>query len=102
MPSPYCWVITQDVQQNKLPGEKSLVGVMGPRGCHLTMEEIKYHPKAQCFRLRDDDKEVYAIGYFVDLKGNASGFEPKDDYGEPSLGCTDIQYRQKNGVWESL
>lgn len=104
MPSPYCWVITKDLQQNKLPGEKSIEGICGPRGCHWKREQIENHANAKRFRMLDDDGEVYCEGYMIDLTGNASGFEPKDDYGEPSLGCTEIQYWEsgKGGGWKTL
>ena len=104
MPTPYCRVITEDLEKNKWPGEKSVVGVSGPWGNKMTPEEINGHEKSRRFRLLGDDKEFCCIGYFLDLSGTASGFEPKDDWGETSLGCTDIQYWEsgKGGGWKSL
>lgn len=96
MSSTYAWVITED------NGEvDTIVGIRGPSSCHLTKDEIVNHPEAKKFRLVDDDDIVYCHGYFVDLVGKASGFEPKDNFGEPELGCTKIQYYE-DGVWKSL
>ena len=96
----YSWGITKDLQTSKLPGEKSLVGLRGPRGVQMTVEEMKAHEKCQRFRMKDDDGEVYVEGVLVDLSGDASGFEPLDDYGMGGLGCTSIEYWEKG--WKAL
>lgn len=98
MSSTYAWVITQDCLPPR--SGKSLEGIRGPSSCHLSREEIVSQPEAKKFRMLDADGVVYVYGWFVDLVGTATGFEPKDDFGEPELGCTDIQYR--DGVWKSL
>ena len=97
MASNYAWIITQDNMGNDK-------GLMGPKGCKATPEMIKSEGKK--FRLLDDDGEIYCYGYFIDLEDNEglgeSAFSPLDDYGEPSLGATDIQYKNKEGEYESL
>jgi hypothetical protein len=86
----YAWTITKDCL-----GE-NLVGVTGPSHCEMSPKEIKNHPKAQKFRMKDDDGEIYCYGFFVDLScevGEVSGFEPLDDYGHGGLGATSIEYK---------
>ena len=49
----------------------------------LKPADLKY-----MFRLLDDDKETYFMGYCK----NPDSFAPLDDYGA-SYGCTEIQYK---------
>lgn len=101
----YAWVITKDLmpQEGAKPGTNgNAVGLIGPRfGLPLTAEEIEKHPKAKKFRMLDDDKNVYYEGYFVDEFDRYTGFEPKDDFGEPNAGCTEIQFLE-HGAWNTL
>lgn len=103
--TPYAWVITKDCLP-PLEGFKSIEGVAGPRGLKLTRQEIEAHPKAQKFRLKDDDGELYCEGVFVDLTPDqrCDGFEPLDNYGTGALGATTIEYWQpgKGGGWKPL
>lgn len=94
--APYVWGITQDNL------DMGLKGLRGPSECHLSLDEIRKHPKAEKFRLLDDDGEIYVYGYFVDLTGEADGFEPLDDYGTGGLGATEIQYRNEEGEYKTL
>jgi hypothetical protein len=94
--APYVWVITQDNL------DMGLKGIRGPAACDLNEDEIRRHPKAEKFRLLDDDGEIYVYGYFVDLTGDADGFEPLDDYGKGGLGATEIQYRNTEGEYKTL
>lgn len=104
--APYCWVITKDHLAEQYPDQKTCVGVSGPRGVHLTREQIEAHPDGKKFRLLDDDREVYVEGVFLDLTPGKKldGFEPQDDYGEGGLGTTSIQYFEagKGGGWKDL
>lgn len=52
------------------------------------------------FRMRDQDLEVYYIGYSDDCT-RPSGFDPLDMYGE-YYGCMDIQYLNAKGEYERL
>ena len=101
----YAWLITKDFMPQEGAKEGTTgnaVGLIGPSfGLPLTAEEIKKHPKAQKFRMLDDDKEVYYEGVFVDCNDRYTGFEPKDDFGEPNAGCTEIQFRE-GGAWKTL
>jgi len=51
------------------------------------------------FRLLDDDKEVYFVGYMEETKSEAL-FYPLDTLGA-SYGCTEIQIF-KNGLWSTV
>lgn len=88
--STYAWGITR----GKIEG-LNVYGVIGPEDAPLTFDQIKSHEKAEKFRLLYGDGEVYCYGHMVDLEGNASGFEPLDDFGTPGLGATEIQYYNK-------
>jgi len=94
--SKYAWVITRDYIESD-----QRVGLVGPRGATLAGEDIATHPDAERFRLKDADGEVYGEGFFVDLDGRASGFEPLDDWGRGGWGCTDIEYHTGGG-WKPL
>ncbi|TGE39052.1 hypothetical protein E4K67_06185 [Desulfosporosinus fructosivorans] len=52
------------------------------------------------FRMRDQDLEVYYIGYSDDCT-RPRGFDPLDMYGE-YYGCMDIQYLNAKGEYERL
>lgn len=52
------------------------------------------------FRMRDQDQEVYYIGYSDDST-RPRGFDPLDMYGE-FYGCLDIQYLNAKGEYERL
>jgi len=52
------------------------------------------------FRMRDQDQEVYYIGYSDDCT-RPRGFDPLDMYGE-YYGCLDIQYLNAKGEYERL
>jgi len=70
----YYWIITEDII------EENLVGV---RCGDKTITDNK-----ATFELFDGDGELYAKGVIF---GEYDGFEPLDDYGMPSLGCTEIK-----------
>jgi hypothetical protein len=52
------------------------------------------------FRMRDQDQEIYYIGYSDDCT-RPRGFDPLDMYGE-YYGCLDIQYLNAKGEYERL
>jgi hypothetical protein len=107
MTANYAWVITQD---NISSPPQTAVGIIGPSNVDpaLGKKEIRNHPKAQKFRLVDDDKEIYAYGFFVDLYAGTDpyagpdGFEPLDDFGMPNWGATSIEYRNSEGEYVGL
>lgn len=52
------------------------------------------------FRLRNEEEEVYFIGYSDDCT-KKSGYDPLDMFGE-YYGCFDIQYQNEKGEYERL
>jgi hypothetical protein len=91
----YAWTITKDFQAD--PGAKpgtnlNAVGVVGPRSCNKTHDEIMADPTGKRFRIYDDDGELYYEGILID----GDGFEPLDDFGSPNAGATTIKYMQGN------
>ena len=87
------WIVTKDHLDNRE------VTVIGPRGCSLTEDELrKGHP----FKMFDDDGELYYTGFLVGDKDSEEGLMPLDHYWTPNAGCTYIQYKTKNGKWETL
>jgi hypothetical protein len=54
---------------------------------------------AETWRVYDDDGILYAEGVII---GDFGGFEPLDDYASGQWGCTEIQYRTKDGYWMRL
>lgn len=88
----YAWTITKDFIDEGL-----LEGTTGPRTATAGKDYITRHGKA--FRMLDDDGEVYCHGRICG--DDFEGFEPLDDFGEPGLGCTTIQYRE-SGRWTTL
>lgn len=106
---PYCWVITQDLDNpfDDSPDAKELgipsrVGVAGPR--NATPEDIcEALDNGQFFRILDDDGHAYYIGRILLAAGTPDEylFAPLDDYGRADVGAVDIQYRN-NQEWETL
>jgi len=99
MSSPYAWTITRDLI------DSDAKGVCGPRGCTMTSEEIRNHPNAEKFIMKDDDGESYYHGYYLTINEDECedcGFEPLDDFGEPNAGCTSIWYKNQEGEWSML
>jgi hypothetical protein len=90
--SKYAWIITKDVIDN---GERN--GTFGPRGAD------KPKPgQGTKFRVKDDDGEIYAYGWFVGDADSEEAFSPLDDFAEPYWGCTTIEYKNTDGVYEIL
>jgi hypothetical protein len=93
----YAWTMTKDFLADGSIITHSEVGVVGPRGAKLTVDEILNHPDRKKFRLRDDDGELYYEGYLV----GGEGFEPLDDFGMPNAGATTIEFWEEGG-WKPL
>ncbi len=79
------YIITHNVIDNEEPRTRT------------ALERQKFYYN---FKLYDDDKELYFIGYSDD-NSTERAFEPLDCIGA-SYGCTDIKYRNKNYQLESL
>ena len=80
----YRWIITKEMD---IDGVINL-GTCGPRNYDKSIVDNKAK-----FSLYDDDGNCYAEGLIF---GEYDGFEPLDDYGMPSLGCTAIKI---DGEW---
>ena len=104
--SKHGWLITCDFIAEPGAAEGTnlnAVGVMGPRGCTLTAEQIKTHPDRVRFQLLDDDGERYYEGFVVpDPENPESEFAPLWDFGTPNAGCTEQRYRKGNEPWRTL
>jgi len=68
-------------------------------GLSLGSIDIDTTTPGEHFRMFDDDGELYYEGT---IWGDYDGFEPLDDFGMPSAGCTGIKYRNDKGEWEWL
>lgn len=103
MSSAYGWVIIKDNLSSA--GERSYVGVCGPRDCPLSAEELTKHPDRKKFRMKDDDGEVHYYGYWVAIDPAVDGtehmFGPLDDFGMPNAGCAGIDYFE-DGLYKPL
>lgn len=78
------WIITKDIICD---GES--VGVTSPSFDKAVEMPVK-------FRLYDDDDNLYLEGEMED-----HDFDPLDDFGMPSYGCTTLKYRE-HGSWKYL
>ena len=83
------WIITKDkISKGKRVGTKS-----------ANYDQLSFDVLCTVlFRMRDDDGHVY-------YEGKATPdceFEPLDDFGMPNDGCTEIQYKNEKGEWETL
>lgn len=69
----------------------------------VTYDGITCHP----VRMWDDDRETYLYGYVAYRDGgpweqdDEVSFGPLSDYGQPSYGQTEIQYR-RGGAWVTM
>lgn len=94
----YEWAITKDY----VGDNSKTIGIVGPRGATRSAREIADHPESKQFRLVDDDGVILVGGYIVENRPDyCHGFEPLEDFGEPSLGATEIYYLE-NGEWSQL
>lgn len=100
MPRLYAWVIDKDLLAERWSDIKSRAGVNGPGNADPTLLARLAAGEGDKFRMLDDDDEVYYEGRIV---GDNYGYEPLEDFGEGDAGCTQIQYRSRNGRrWENL
>lgn len=100
----YAWLITIDrllLAEAPPKQSRSRVGTIGPSGCALTEDDIKFLPHTK-FRLFDDDGELYYEGLFVGDITSELAFGPLDDFGEPDAGCTRIDYEYPDGKWRPM
>jgi hypothetical protein len=100
------WAITKDLISDEVLAAKNKVGFRGENGVwsnaaalgesDLTFTEEPMVGLNHEFRLLDDDDFVYYEGRSDELE-----FEPLD-WAESYAGCTQIQYKNVDGIWENL
>ena len=86
--SSYNWLITRDYIENGLEN-----GLSGPSN------KLRHTDNETAFRMYDDDGVLYYAGK---IWGDFDGFEPLDDFGMPSAGCTEIQLRGSDGIFRTV
>ena len=86
--SSYNWVITHDFVEDGLE-----IGLSGPSN------KLRHTDNETAFRMFDDDGKLYYAGT---IWGDYDGFEPLDDFGMPSAGCTEIQLRDADGIFRTV
>ena len=105
--APGQWTITTDrlAEERAKPNTNAnAVGMTGPRTADMTAAEIVAHPDSKRFRMTGDDGEVYYEGMCYLPEGfTEDAFAPKDDFGEPNAGATEIHYWNAEAQqWEPL
>lgn len=96
----YGWVIDKDhLFDPNAHSDRDDKGTMGPRDISPEHQEMLKKGEGKKFKMYDDDGELYYEGRIV---GECNELEPLDDFGMPNAGCTDIQYKNKEGKWESV
>lgn len=91
------WIITRDYIHKpdpNYPDEKSAVGVASRY--YEDGEDLPHK-----FRMLDDDGHVYYHGKCSSCD-DEHAFAPLEDFGTPNAGCTEIQYKNAKGEWETL
>lgn len=110
------WIITKDkITDGEAPEGTNLNarGLIGPSIATKNDEARLRAGEGVPFRMLDDDGEIYYYGRILEESectpqyegnyfGGESEFAPLDNFGRPNAGCTDIQYKNKEGKWESL
>jgi len=89
--SSYSWQITHDFIEDGLE-----IGLSGPS---LRRTNNTHTHNESAFRMFDDDGVLYYAGL---IWGDYDGFEPLDDFGMPSAGCTEIQLRGSDGIFRTV
>ena len=88
MGSIYNWTISRDYINH---GAEN--GLTGPRN------SSRHTANGTAFQMFDGDGELYYAGT---IWGDFEGFEPLDDFGTPSAGCTEIKLRDADGIFRTL
>ncbi len=90
----YVWCITEDHIN-----DGAEVGTVGPNKPDDELVVMCSSGFGTKFKMYDDDGVLYYSGV---INGKWDGFEPLDDFGTPSAGCTRIKYQNAVGVWVAL
>jgi hypothetical protein len=105
----YKWVITLSTVSSEEKGiqnfhprsellKKSEVSKSGARA--LSCQQKKEWSFA-LWRAYDDDNNLLYEGKSL-LSGDATGFEPLDDFCQPNAGATRIEIKESNKTWTTL
>ena len=95
---PYCWVIVEDAVAGYDGAEPSTVGKSGP-GQAVDGDVTEALTAGRFFRLVDGQGGELAIGRLYDPSGQ-NELAPLDDFGRPSLGALNIEFRAE-GDWQA-
>jgi len=100
----YGWIIDKDHIGNAEEFGGNEAGVVGPSDIARNIQATLRKPEkfGKPFRMLDDDDNLYYEGRIIGGEDFEASFEPLDDFGTPNAGCTDIQYKSKNGEWETI
>jgi hypothetical protein len=91
------WKITKDNVDNGLS-----VGRTSSDFNETKWNEQKKNGEVTKFRLLDDDGEIYFYGEYDGLNGSETkAFAPLDQWGA-AFGCTELQFRNEEGEYETL
>ena len=75
------------------------VGTIGPRSITETRVVRLRAGEGEEFRMLDDDNVLCYRGRILDAR---SDLQPLDCFGTPNVGCTQIQYRNSAGEFETI
>lgn len=96
MSASYGWIIDKDYIS-----EGKDVGVMGPFNTDKALTVALREGKGTPFKMYDDDGELYYEGRYSGPDDECL-FGPLNDYGTPNAGCTEIHYKNSDGVFEQI
>lgn len=97
----YGWIITED-HISKECGDKSEVGISGPRNISKAVLARLKKGEGVKFKLYDDDGILYYEGLQIEGdEGDEGTFAPLDNFGMPNSGCTELK-QFLNGEWVSI
>lgn len=89
------FIITHDQLESR--DVRIVVGAAHPERAKLeesSLAALKAMPGAEFFRIKDDDGEVYWLGYYFGDVNSQDAFAPLDWAGGD--GCTSIEYQAHN------
>jgi hypothetical protein len=98
------WTITKDhlfadcllVSEAVEPQFRDRTGLVGPSDATASRDQIIELGKE--FQMLDDDGNIIYSGFNL----GRDDFAPLDDFGAPDAGCTQIQYRNVDGYFETI
>jgi hypothetical protein len=93
--TPYCWVITEDAVAGYDGAQPSTVGKSGPDQA-VADDVTEALAAGRFFRLVDGTGRELVIGRLYDPSGE-NELAPLDDFGRPSLGALNIEFRSEGG-----